>query len=356
MTVTDIAALRLQHQQLIKTSIRKPEDIVSFFGAMQAQEYGNSKWGIGVRLPGSKDSDIEKALASKAIIRTTAFRGTLHLIAAADVRWVIQIIAPAVKTRMGSLLRKLEMNDAFLQNTNQLITKALAGGNYQTRKDLTTLLQSKGVNTDDHRMDHIIYHAAVDGLICNGPWQGKQPTFALLDEWLPGKVAFTRDQSLVILAQRFFISHGPATVPDFAQWAGITLTDAKAGLEGTKATLKSLVLNDVTYWMGPQKKQPTPDTALLLPAFDEYFIGYKDRSTLIDMAFSKKVITPNGIFSPILVRNGQVIGTWKRTIKKDSVTIAVDLFKPLKKADLKAFEPAALQYAEFMELSFNGFS
>lgn len=356
MPVTDIATLRLQHQQLIKTSFKKPQDIVSFFGAMQAQEYANSKWGIGVRLPGSKDADMEKAIHNKSIIRTTAFRGTLHLIAAADIRWMLQVVAPAVKMRMGSMLRKLEMDETFLRNTNQHIAKALAGGNHLTRKAINTLLQDNGVDTSEQRIDLIMYHAAVEGLICHGPLSGKQFTYTLLDEWLPGKSTLTRDVALVTLAQRYFISHGPATLPDFAQWAGLNLTDARTGLEGAKSALKSLVVNDNTYWMDPAKKQATSDTALLLPAFDEYFIGYKDRSTLIDMAFTKNVMTKNGIFSPLMVRNGQVIGAWKRTFKKDSVTIITAPFKSLRKADLKAFEPAAHRYAEFMGLTLNGFS
>ncbi|MEI3799018.1 MULTISPECIES: winged helix DNA-binding domain-containing protein [unclassified Chitinophaga] len=356
MPVTDIAALRLQHQQLLKTAFKKPQDIVAFFGAMQAQEHANSKWGIGARLPGCTDADIEKAISHKSIIRTTAFRGTLHLIAPADVRWILQLIAPTIKARMGSMMRKLEMDNALLQKTNQYITKALQGGNHLTRKELTTLLQEKGINTDDHRMNHIIYHAAADGIICNGPLSGKQFTYTLLDEWLPGTATLNKQASLVTLAKRYFISHGPATLPDFAQWAGLPLTDARAGLEGAQSALKPLDVNGTAYWMAPGKKQTTPDTALLLPAFDEYFIGYKDRSTLIDMQFAKKVMTINGIFNPIMVQNGQIIGTWKRTFKKDSVTIVTDPFKPLKKAGLKAFEPAAQRYAGFLGLTLHSFS
>ncbi|MEV4881782.1 winged helix DNA-binding domain-containing protein [Chitinophaga ginsengisegetis] len=356
MPVTDIAALRLQHQQLLKTAFKKPQDIVAFFGAMQAQEHANSKWGIGARLPGCTDADIEKAISNKSIIRTTAFRGTLHLIAPADVRWILQLIAPTIKARMGSMMRKLEMDNALLQKTNQYITKALQGGNHLTRKELTTLLQEKGINTDDHRMNHIIYHAAADGIICNGPLSGKQFTYTLLDEWLPGTATLNKQASLVTLAKRYFISHGPATLPDFAQWAGLPLTDARAGLEGAQSGLKPLEVNGTAYWMAAGKKQTTPDTALLLPAFDEYFIGYKDRSTLIDMQFAKKVMTINGIFNPIMVQNGQIIGTWKRTFKKDSVTIVTDPFKPLKKTGLKAFEPAAQRYAGFLGLTLHSFS
>lgn len=353
---TDIASQRLLHQQLIHTSFKKPAEMVAFLGAVQAQEHANSKWGIGVRLPGTNDDDIEKAISNKSIIRTTVFRGTLHLVAAQDVRWMLSLIAPAVKTRMGSLLKKMDMDEALLRKTNQLITKALQGGNHLTRKELDTHLQEKGIATDDHRMNHIIYHAAVDGIICNGPLRGKQFTYTLLDEWLPKSTSLSREAALTALAKRYFTSHGPATLADFAQWSGLSVADARAGLNGAMEHLKEWNINDTVYWMVPEKRKAIGDTHLLLPAFDEYFVGYKDRSTLIDMQFAKKVMTVNGIFNPIMVSNGQIIGTWKRSFKKDSVTIMTESFKPLKKADLKAFEPAAQQYASFLGLTLAAFT
>lgn len=324
--------------------------MVAFFGAMQAQEHAHSKWGIGVRLPGSTDAAIEKAISNKSIIRTTAFRGTLHLVAPADVRWMLQLIAPGMKVRMNSMRKKLGMDDGSIERSCQLITKVLKGGNHLTRKALDTYLQENGIATDDHRMNHIIYHAALDGLICNGPLSGKLFTYTLLDEWLPAAAStkLERPAALVTLAHRYFTSHGPATLPDFANWSGLSLTDARAGLEGAQKDLKAVTINDITYWMAPGNMKTPPDTHLLLPGFDEYFVGYKDRSTIIDPAFAKKVMTINGIFNPIMVHNGEIIGTWKRSFKKDTVAITVEPFKPLKKAALKAFEPAALQYASFL--------
>lgn len=356
MLFTDIAAQRLLHQQLIHTAFKQPAEIVSFFGAMQAQEHAHSKWGIGARLPGITDAGIEEALRNKSLIRTTIFRGTLHLVAAADVRWMLQLIAPGMKTRMGSMKRQLGMEDALLHKTNQLIIKALEGGNHLTRKALTTYLQENGIATDDQRMNHIIYHAALEGIICNGLLSGKQSTYTLLDEWLPVSTLLSREEALTTLARRYFTSHGPATLPDFAQWSGLSLTDARAGLQGAQEHLQAQEINEATYWMAPGRKKVVPETHLLLPAFDEYFIGYKDRSPLIDMPFAKEVMTVNGIFNPIMVHNGQITGTWKRTFKKDSVAITVASFKPLKKAAGKAFEPAAQQYAGFLGLTLAAFT
>ena len=356
MPVIDIAARRLLHQQLIKTSFKHPHEIVSWFGAMQSQEYASSKWGIGARLPGLREADVEKDLRNRSIIRTTVFRGTLHLVAANDLRWMLKLIAPAVKARMSSMNRTLGMDEPLFRKTSQLITKAMQGGNHHTRKELTALLQENGVNTAENRMNHIIYQASLDALICNGPIRGKQSTYTLLDEWFPAKAELSREASLATLAQRYFTSHGPATVQDFAQWSGLSLADARAGLEAARQQLQAQEINGATYWMAPGKRNTTRDTALLLPAFDEYFIGYKDRSTVIDMQYAKKVMTINGIFNPLMVRNGQVTGAWKRTFKKDTVSIVTDPFKPLKKAELKAFEPAAQQYADFLGLKLAAFT
>ena len=356
MTVNDITTQRLLHQQLIKTSFKQPHEIVSWFGAMQSQDYASSKWGIGARLPGLQEGSVDKALLDRSIIRTTAFRGTLHLVAASDLRWMLQLVAPAVKTRMAGMNRNLGLDERQFGKTGRIIAGAMQGGNHLTRKELAALMQDNGVNTAESRMNHIIYRAAVDGLICNGPMRGKQFTYTLLDEWSPGVAEQDRETSLAALAQRYFTSHGPATVPDFAQWSGLTLTDAKAGLEAASEQLQAREMNGAIYWMAPGKRSTARDTALLLPAFDEYFIGYKDRSTVIDMQHAKKVMTVNGIFNPIMVRNGQVIGAWKRTLKKDTVSIITGPFKPLTKAGLKAFERAAQQYADFLGLKLAAFS
>ncbi|PSL50167.1 winged helix DNA-binding protein [Chitinophaga niastensis] len=355
MSTIDIAGQRLFHQQLLQTSFKQPHEVVSWFGAMQSQEYANSKWGIGVRLPGSTDADIEKAISNKSIVRTSALRGTLHLMAAEDIRWILTLIQPNVMTRMRSIERKLGMDDHLFDKTNQLIKKALEGGQQLIRKELIALMQEKGINTEENRMNHILYRASLTGIICNGPLRGKQHTHTLLDEWLPVSKQLSREQSLSTLAQRYFTSHGPATVADFALWSGLSVTDARAGLEMVKKSLVSHRINEAEYWTAPGKVNVPDDTAFLLPAFDEYFIAYKDRSDVIDMAHANKVMTINGIFNPVMVINGQVVGTWKRTFKKDTVTIETAPFKPLKKAQQKALEAAGLQYAQFLDLKLAGF-
>ncbi|MFY0252315.1 winged helix DNA-binding domain-containing protein [Chitinophaga sp. 30R24] len=355
MVVTDIAPQRLLHQQLIATPFTQPHEIVACLGAMQAQEYASSKWGIGIRLPGITNNDIEAAICNKTIIRTTIFRGTLHWVAAADLRWMLQLAESSVMTRMGSMHRKLGLDAAYFKRTGQVLRQALEGGMALTRKELVALLQKKGINTDENRMNHILYHAAINALICNGPLKGKQLTYVLLDEWYPDTTTLSRETALQTLAYRYFKSHGPATLADFAQWSGLPVAAARLGLEAAQHQLVAQHIHQQQYWMAPGKSKPPADTAFLLPAFDEFFIGYKDRSPLIDMRYVSRVITLNGIFNPIMVHNGQVVGVWKRTFKKDTVTIATDPFQPLKKAELSAFEQAAHQYAVFMGLQLAGF-
>ncbi|MEC5142298.1 winged helix DNA-binding domain-containing protein [Chitinophaga sp. 212800010-3] len=355
MSITDIASRRLQHQQLQKTALKTPDSMVSFFGAMQAQDYASSKWGIGARLPGCTHADVENAIRQKKIIRTTVFRGTLHLVAAADVRWMLQLAAPSVRTRGRSMQRKLGLDEPLFDRIKQLLIKLLEGGKQLTRKEITAYLQANGINTDENRMNHILYEAAISGITCNGALREKQFTYTLLDEWLPASDMLDKETALQTLARRFFTSHGPATVADFAQWSGFPMKEAREGLESARSALVAKQAGDVTWWMAPGRTRPVTTSALLLPAFDEYFVGYKDRSTVIDMRHASKVMTLNGIFNPLMVRDGQVIGAWKRTIKKDTVSIVTAPFRSMKKAELKDFEPAALRYAAFLGFTLQEF-
>ncbi len=197
-----------------------------------------------------------------------------------------------------------------------------------------------------------MWRLAQAGLICFGAREGKQQTFVLLDEWAPNAKSIERDEALAELARRYFTSHGPATVQDFMWWSGLVATDALAGLEMVKPHLAQEVSDGQTYWLSsfmPTAKDASP-TAYLLPAYDEYTVAYKDRSAVLNPLYAKRANSGNGSFSPTIVIDGQVVGTWKRTLKKGSVVITPSPFTLLKKAEKHAFTMAARQYGAFLEL------
>ncbi len=223
MAASDIASTRLSNQHIAGTTLKAPEDVVSWLGAMQAQDYTMAKWGIGLRLPGSTEESIEAAVVQGQIIRTHILRPTWHFVAAADIRWMIAVSAHRLGSALKPLNIKLELTETLLRKCSKLIEKALSGNQYLTRPELMAVLQRNKIATDDLRSSHIMFAAEISGLVRNGPRRGKQHTYALLDERVPAATGIKREEAIALLTRRYFTSHGPATVPDFAWWANLTL-------------------------------------------------------------------------------------------------------------------------------------
>jgi hypothetical protein len=183
--------------------------------------------------------------------------------------------------------------------------------------------------------------------------QDKQQTFVLLDEWVPDSRDLSREESLVELAKRYFASHGPAAVHDFAWWAGLTVTEARSGLEAARPELISEKIDGKEYWVtddAPDHRAHDGSRVHLLPAFDEYLIGYKDRSAVLAVEDAPRVVPgKNGVFLPTIVVGGRVVGTWKRTLRKASIDIALNPFTHLGDSDERAIE-AARSYGDFVGL------
>jgi len=202
------------------------------------------------------------------------------------------------------------------------------------------------------RFTYIIMRAELDGIICSGARRDKQFTYALLDERAPQARMLDRDEALAELARRYFTSHGPATLQDFVWWSGLTIADAKTGLEMVRSQLMHEVVDSQTYWRSTSMT-PANDlsqTIYLLPNYDEYTVSYTDRSAIFDMSDAEKFDTPGNVLNPTIVLDGLVVGTWKRTIKKDSVLLTPSLFTTLTKAELHALVESANRYSTFLNM------
>jgi hypothetical protein len=318
-------------------------------GAVQAQDYLGSLWAIGARMEAAREDAVERAVADRTIVRTWPMRGTLHFVAAADVRWMLALLTPRVIAGQRTRHRQLELDQTAFDRGRDLLTRALEGGRQLTREAAYQALDAGGVSTAGQRGIHILQRLALDRLLCFAARQGKQPTFALLEEWVPAARHLERDEALAELAARYFTSHGPATVQDFTWWSGLTVADARKGIELAGPRLEREVVEGATYWSAADAPaaSPQPASAYLLPQYDEYTVAYRDRSAVLDPA-QTGVISSNGIFYPILVLNGQVVGTWKRVVKKGEVSITLSPFSPLKKKEKHAFAAAAERYGEFL--------
>jgi hypothetical protein len=333
---------------------KQPTDVVAWLGAVQAQDYLGALWAVGLRMRNAVEADIERALANRTIIRTWPMRGTLHFVAAADARWMLELMTPRIVANNAKrILRDFELDEAVFARSKDLFESALQGGRQLKRNELYKVLEAGGVSTAGQRGLHILGRLAQDGFICFGAREGKQQTFALFDEWAPSAKRMPRDESLAEIAKRYFTSRGPATLQDFAWWSGLTMADASAGLEMAKRSLAQETVNGRNYWRGsstPEGKDPSP-AAYLLPAYDEYTVAYKDRSAVLDPSYTKLTNSGNGIFYPVIVVNGQVVGTWKRTLKKDSIAISQSPFAQLNRAETRAIADAASRYGKFLGVS-----
>jgi DNA glycosylase AlkZ-like len=354
MTNLDIAHQRLHNQRISETSFEKAGDVVRWLGAVQAQDYGAAKWALGLRLQDVSDNDIEQAFAAGAILRTHVMRPTWHFVSPADIRWMLALTAARINATNAYYYRKLELNDAIFACSNAALAKALQGDKQLTRPELVSVLQQAGITADDGlRFTLIVMRAELDGIICSGARRGKQFTYALLDERVPQVRTLDYHEALAEFVLRYVTSHGPATLQDFVWWSGLTTAEARVGLEMVKSQLMHEIVDGQTYWFATSAP-PAPrtndlaHTAYLLPNFDEYTVGYTDRNALFDMSHAKKFDSRNNILSNVMVLDGQIIGTWTRTVKKDAVMITPNLFIPLNEAETRAFAASANRYGAFL--------
>jgi hypothetical protein len=349
-----LTSQRLHNQRITLPIPDGASEVVEHLGAVQAQDYQSALWAIGLRTTDATQADVEQAIANREIVRTWPMRGTLHLVAAADVRWMLSLMATRViSLNAARIEREFGLDRKALAQCRKIIAHALADGQPQTRSALYTVLEQAGQSTSAQRSLHVLGQLAQEGVICQGPRIGKQPSFVLLDAWVPKSLELSREQALGELGLRYFRGHGPATVQDLAWWSGLTLKDSQAALALAKPFLQQEPIGDVVYWFDP--RIATTGTGVgapaiyLLPAFDEYLVGYKDRSAALDPAHTKQVIGVNGIFASNIVVEGRVSGLWKRSTDKQGVALSVTPLRPLKKHERDGIAAAAQRIGRFLD-------
>ena len=327
MNTRDITAIRLNGLGITDTIGATAEDIVTHLGAMQAQDYPGALWSLGLRLPGTTVSDIEQVLAGGSVIRTWPMRGTLHFVPAKDAKWMLTLLTPRILRKAASRERSLELDETVFAKGFAVLSKVLGDGKPHLRSDLVIALEHAGIKTHDQRGYHILWRASQAGLICLGPMDGKQPTYVLFDAWVPQSTDLAGDEAITELAKRYFLSHGPATEKDFAGWTGLSLTEARRGIQALGSAFVRQKVRDIEYILPHNFSDKAEPSVALLPGFDEYMLGYKDRSAALHIDHSNTIVPGgNGMFLATIVIDGQVVGTWKRVIRSKTVTIIPAFF------------------------------
>jgi Winged helix DNA-binding domain len=351
MDQTAIAPIRLASQHLAGNRLSQPGELIAWMGAMQSQDYPMARWAIGARLPGATDQEVEAAIDRAELIRTHVLRPTWHFVTPHDVYWMLDLTASRIKASQRARDRQLELSEEVYSKSNAILVKALRDGRHLTRQQLVAVLNKAGIATDQNRASHLFMRAELEGIIASGENHDQKPTYALLSERVKTTHRLSRDEALAELARRYFTSRGPATLQDFTWWSGLTAGDARQALDSVKPELHEQLIGERSYWMTPNNIGFAGHTPIvhLLPQYDEFTISYANRMDSINTEVEgfMKEISDRGIFRPIVIVNGQVMGIWKRTARKSSLLVEVRLFVEADEASQQMIIAAGLRYGKF---------
>lgn len=346
-----IAVQRLDNQRITRAGLRRPADVVAWLGAVQAQEYPAARWGLALRMPeGATDVEIRRAVDDGRILRTHVMRPTWHFVTPDDVRWMLELTAPRVHRIMGQYHRRLELDAATLTRSAGVFERALGDGHHLTRAELGARLARAGIAAKGVRLAMLTIYAELEGVVCSGPYHGKQLTYALLADRAPRATRLSRDEALAELTQRFFTSHAPATIRDFVWWSGLTTPDARRGLEMNGA--RQDAVDGRTYWTLGRTSAGRSRHRLvhLLPVYDEYLVAYRDR----DAVPHGVALNTSGSRGPMTYQNplvigGQVAGTWK-PVRHGSGVVVEAIARTLSRPERRALVETTARYARFLDV------
>lgn len=334
-----------------------PAAIVRWFGAMQAQDLASGKWSFGLRWPGSTEADIDAAIERGEVLRTWPMRGTMHFVPPCDARWMLGLMGARALDGAAARRAYLGLSDAHAFRAADVLAQALATEGRMTRAACVAALEREGIPAAGQNGYHLLWYVSQLGITCIGPNAGKEQTFVLLDSWAPDPYTPERDEALGIMALRYFRSHGPTIRQDFAGWMGMTAADAKTGIAAAGAALTTVTHDGRDLLMATELAERSEailssadaTTILVLPGFDEFMLGFKDRSLMLDEAHKQRIIPGgNGVFQPTIVQDGRVIGTWRRLMKKGRVEIRPQPFGRMNGKERRAVERAFAGYGSYL--------
>lgn len=346
----DIARQRLTRTFLTTRHWTSSREVVYALGAVQAQDYDGAKWAIAQRTVGLTESSIEQDFTNGEMIRTHVLRPTWHFVDPLDLRWMLALTGPAVMKRMTAYNRQLELDAKVFSRCNTVIERVLRGGKHLTRNELKgELSRAKIGELGGQRLAHIVMNAELEALICSGPRREKQFTYALVDERVPATKPRERDDAILELTRRYFRARSPATASDFNWWSGLSMADVRKGIELASDDLEQVIIGDKTYWSTGERLARPRASANLLPNYDEFFIGHKDRSALGERLKSTKAITGgNALIAHIIIVDGQLVGGWRRSVGKDAVTLNMNILTQLTPSETKRIRAEVRRYCSFV--------
>lgn len=350
----DFKTLRLTSQQLVHPAYERAEDVVAWMGAMQGQDYNMVKWAVGMRLKGEAGlSLVQQAFDEGRILRTHVMRPTWHIVPAEDIRWMCALSASSIQAviRDKKRMETLGLSEELFSRACRLFERHLAGSSGMTKEELEKIFVTEGIACVTGTMYRLIMFAETIGLVCSGVDKRGKPTYALLDGRVPQTRELSREESIAMLAERYFRSHSPATLDDFVWWSGLGTREARSGLEAIKEQLEVLHIQDKAYYIygGSSTSAPEPLPSVhLLPAYDEYIIAYKCREEVIH-ARGLDQYSKNGIFYPLVADRGHAVGLWKYDKKGKANPLSLRYFDSNLEPEATRIEEALHRYQSFLK-------
>jgi len=319
---------------------------------MQGQDLPGAKWSVGLRAPGSTLADVDAALASGEVIRSWPMRGTLHLVAGEDIGWMLELTAARTLQSLTSRHRELDIDPSAIDHARDVSTELLQGGHQATRAELFQALESAAISTAGQRGVHLLGALHQQQHLCLGPMRDNDQLVVLLNEWVKEPKSYAdRDEALGEFVRRYFLSHGPATIRDFTWWTKLPVKDAKVGLAIARDHLAELVVDTTSYFMSPDLPDRAPQRVHALPGFDEFLLGYQDRSAALNPDYAPLIVPGNnGMFQSTIVVRGRIVGTWRRKRTTAGLTVTPVLFESVSAQDLSGFRAATVDYGKFLDI------
>ena len=307
-------ALRLLNQQLICPQFETPAELVSYMGAMQAQEYRLMRWAVAMRTKKPSAKAFKEAFDSGEIIRFHLMRGTWQMVSAEDYWWMMELCSPkAIAVTKGWMSsNKISIPKEEELKIREILAQTAADKGSVMKEDFVQALEERDIQMDEHRLSYHIRMAEMKGFLCSGDLLPMKATYALTANKVQSKENLDHDEALMLFTRKYFQSRQPATLEDFVWWSGLNISDCRRGI----ALLGDFIRKE--NWKG-REFYVTADCRtrgfrkgkyLLIPPYDEYLISYKSRDVVLPSEYKHKAHNNSGIFQPMIAHDGIICGNW----------------------------------------------
>lgn len=309
----NIPNIRLLNQQLVSPQMSDVHTLVSHMGMVQAQDYRMMRWAVGIRMKHPSMRAFREAYDSGRIVRVHLFRCTWQLVPAEDLRWMLSLCSDKNKTAINGYLagRGKYISDVEYGYANRLIEQVLTGHRSMCKSELVASLAKLGLSADAHTMSVYLRRAEQDGLICSGELDDRQNTYALVEGRIPATPVFRREDAVATLARKYFRSHSPATLDDFIWWTNLNVGECRQAIADIRKELHEETFGGTVYYIHQDCRiRGCINRTMLLPSYDEFLLGYKSRHHVLDAEFRHRAYSSNGLFYPVVVSGGRIVGNW----------------------------------------------